>query len=199
MGGGRTTTNKVRLPNQITNGLLGPGGMKAASGPVSSLFDPNGRQQALNSFLLDPNSLSQMSSVLGETMNGGKLNVMSDPAVQNMIKAMTAQSNTNLGQGLAQVRSRAALSGHTSTGGSSDLQNAQNEAVVRNQQNLDATLSPQLLNLYNQERSRQLGSVGAYGELQQFPLQTATQIANLYKGNATQAPQANPWLAMLAK
>lgn len=198
MGGGRTTTSKVRLPPQITQGLLGGTG-KDAFGPAGALLDPTKRSQAYNAFLLDPTSLAKMQGTLGETAFGGKLDVTNDPAVQNYITALTNQSNTNLGQNLANVRSRAALAGHTSTGASSDLQKMQNQAVVQNQQNLDATIAPQLLNLFNTERGRQLGAIGAYGELQQYPLQTVNQIANLYKGQATQAPKADPWLSMLAK
>ena len=190
MGSGKKTksTTSVNIPAEVGKPLLGIGGQ---------VLDPKQGQKAFTSAFLNPDSIARMQGVLGETAYGNKLNVMQDPAVQNYTNSLTKLSNSNLQNNLANLQSEAARSGHTSVGGSSALQGIMANTMGQSQNALNATMAPQLLNMADTERGRQLASVGALQQLEMLPYNMGRDIAGLWAGQNTNTNQRSPGMAGL--
>ena len=182
MSGGNTTSRS----SSGVSGQLGENLFSAATGLTS--LNPIERAMAMQQMFYNPQQYGQIGELLGQTATGGKLDVMSDPAVQNWIKSITTTSQRNLGQSLADLRSRAALAGHGSTGLSGPLQRLQMEGITRNQESLNSALAGPLMELMNTERGRQLQALSGWLGYQTLPSQMAMQIAPMFAtGKNTQA------------
>jgi len=150
------------------------------------MIDPAARQKQFAKMFLDPSSVERLKGVMSETAYGGRLNVLSDPAVQNYTSALTNLSNTNLKENLAGLQSEAARSaGLTSVGRSSILQGMMADQIRRSQENLNATLAPTLLNLYDTERGRQLAAVGGTQQMEMLPFNVFQDILQTVRGQTS--------------
>lgn len=153
--------------------FFGGGG---GGGKTTTTVNPN-RADSLAAFGLNPGAInSSVNTLNSEYNNPNFLNLGSQPGVQSMIGALTNESNTNLDQNLASLRSRFAQGGQTSTFGSSPLLQAQGQTIGTAQESLNDQIAQQLFQMYPQEQ--QLQQTGL-SELQSLNMLPANLLASL--------------------
>jgi len=188
--------------------IFGGGSTKVKSRPAKAfkkplqdiglgMTDPALRQQQMGKLVFDPAAMQGIGSQLQNTAFGGNLDVANSPAVKNLLAALQGSSSQMLNQAMKDVRSRAALAGHTSVGGSSPLQNALLQAGDRASTGFAAATAPSLFNQYADERQKQMQALGAYGQYQMMPYNILSQIASNFQNSTTNTPTSP--LAFLAK
>lgn len=158
----------------------GSGGFRGQlQGNLRSLMDPTTRPQGLAAFSQDPAAFQTVMKGYGDTASGKYLDFQNNPAVQNLLKTYNQQSQQGLDTAEAGIRSRFALAGQPSTGRSSPLLNAEEQAAVQSGQNRDALAAQSLFGLYGQERGNQLNALQGLQSSNLLPEQLLQQLAPL--------------------
>lgn len=147
------------------------------------------RDQAIGAFTLDPARYASVGQGYADTAGGKYLDVSSNPALAKYLETLNTQSNQGLQEAMAQLRSRFALGGQTSTAGSSPLLQAQGDAAVRSGQARDAIAAQALFGTYGQERQNQLAALGQLKSFELTPVQIMQALMPfLQKSRGTNSP-----------
>jgi hypothetical protein len=186
--GGGTTSGKTGLPGRLQQPIM--------SGLEGLLGGGEGRPAALSRFMFDPQRFAQIGSTIGESAFGQNLDASQTPAGKGLISAINQQSQQGLAESLAPIRSRFALSGQNLSG---PLLSAETQAATQAGKNRDAIVSEALFNTYNQERGRQLASLGALGQFEQTPLNIVAQLAPLFSKQSSTVQRSNPLFNFIGK
>jgi hypothetical protein len=182
--GGGTTNSKT--------GVGGGLGKPISGGILEMLGGGQGRDAGMNKFFMDPAAFQGLGNFVGKSAMGGDLDVANTPQGSRLINAINQNSQQQLGENLAGLRSRFALAGHTSTGGSAPLLQAQTQAINQEAKSRESLMAESLFNMFNQERARQLASQGAFANYQQTPLNITAQLAPLFSKGSSTVTRANP-------
>jgi hypothetical protein len=172
----RSSQTSATLPGRIRGPLLSPA-IRLLSGPGDR------RERGLGAFVLDPAEYARIGQTIGETAFGGNLDVANTPQGQELIRTITEQSQRSLGEDLAGLRSRFALSGQNLSG---PLMQTSAQTVERAGQNRDAIMAQQLFSMLDSERARQLGALGALSGFQRTPEDIALRVGELFSGTGKQ-------------
>lgn len=182
--GSGATTSKTGLYGPLQNAIMPS---------LLGLTDPQKRGQALGGFTMDPALYQQIGSILASIAQGQQLNPLDTSAGRGLVSGLTQQSNYNLGTNLADLRSRFAQGGQTSTAGSSPLLNAQANAMSGAQTGLNAVLAPQLFGAYQQNLGRQMQGLSGLSSWEMTPYSILSQLAPLFSKAKQQTAQPGIW------
>lgn len=203
MGGG-TKTSSTQTSSGPPSWLGNPFAYQAmAAAGLTNDGRPMQKQKAgaFKHFLLDPNASSGALSGMQQFASGQYLNPDTNPALMNYIGSMEGATNRGIAQQQAALRSRYALAGHTSTGASSPLLEAQRQLANQGLGTMQEALAPQLLGAYQNARNQQMGALGQIQGMNMLPYNMLRDVASLYSTGAskTTVPTANPLMSIVGK
>lgn len=163
---------------------------KPLAGVLPGLLEPGeARAKSLSGLMLDPARYQQVGDEYAKGASGFYLDPNNVPQLQELLRTFQEQSQRGLDQGLANLRSRFAMGGHTSTASSSPLIQAQEQSISDVSKSRDALAAQALFGLYGQERGMQQGSLGQLGQFEQTPaILTAMLAPLLNKSTASEGP-----------
>lgn len=155
--------------------------IRRAVGPnLAGLMQPGAqRDQSMAAFTLDPAAFGKIGTALGQYSDPNYLDVASNPYTKNLIAALTGESNVNLEENLAKLRSQFAAQGQTGAGAASPLALTEAQTIEAAQADLNDTIAKQLFNQLRQQQVLQLQGLGAAGQYQMTPANLVQSLAGL--------------------